>query len=60
MNDEPQRVGYSLPRDLPGVVYDGTDQCELFIDKGSSLCTGTSLVDRFGGVCDFMVFYYIF
>ncbi|XP_041369628.1 A disintegrin and metalloproteinase with thrombospondin motifs 16-like [Gigantopelta aegis] len=49
LTDAPQNGGYDLPRDLPGVLYDGTDQCELFIKKGSSLCTGTSLVDRFGG-----------
>ncbi|XP_067660632.1 A disintegrin and metalloproteinase with thrombospondin motifs 15-like [Haliotis asinina] len=47
--DSPSAVGIPLPKDLPGVIYPGDKQCELFLGQGSKICEGTSLVDDFGG-----------
>ena len=47
MNDRPQ-TSIALPKDLPGVVYDGDEQCEMYIGAGSTLCLGTNMVHGVG------------
>ncbi|XP_048245081.1 A disintegrin and metalloproteinase with thrombospondin motifs 18-like isoform X1 [Haliotis rufescens] len=47
--DSPTVVGFLLPKDLPGVIYPGDKQCELFLGQGSKICEGTSLVEDYGG-----------
>lgn len=34
----------ALPKDLPGVVYDGDEQCEMYIGAGATMCLGTNMV----------------
>ncbi|XP_046547667.1 A disintegrin and metalloproteinase with thrombospondin motifs 16-like [Haliotis rubra] len=47
--DSPSAAEIHLPKDLPGVIYPGDKQCELFLGQGSKICEGTSLVDDYGG-----------
>ncbi|XP_076436505.1 A disintegrin and metalloproteinase with thrombospondin motifs 15-like isoform X2 [Babylonia areolata] len=52
LNDQPTGA-IALPTDLPGVVYDGDEQCELFMGRGSTLCLGTNMVH--GDECSHLV-----
>ncbi|XP_067661647.1 A disintegrin and metalloproteinase with thrombospondin motifs 18-like isoform X2 [Haliotis asinina] len=45
LNDSPQGATLALPQQLPGVLYPADEQCKLFVGEGSTICTGTNLVD---------------
>ncbi|KAK7095028.1 hypothetical protein V1264_006491 [Littorina saxatilis] len=52
LNDQPQS-SIAMSKDLPGVVYDGDEQCEMYVGAGSTLCLGTNMVQ--GDECSHLV-----
>ncbi|XP_025113419.1 uncharacterized protein LOC112575657 [Pomacea canaliculata] len=48
LKDVPQNV-LALPKELPGVLYDGDEQCRMFAGEGSTICTGTTRIIQSGG-----------